>query len=162
MPHFRHRPPRTASAARGGLGRRGGRAARREARKRRSVRAIQVDEQDRQHDDGARGDAAAASGYFTARKSRKAVRPSSASEASQFVTGSGLVLMTARVDDFSPCAESATPPQTSAATIRHCSGTRLADAAQARSAAAGTRMKVCTRSQTESTIGILSARNSTR
>ena len=65
---------------------------------------------------------AAATGYFTARKIRKAVSPSSASEATQFVTGSGLVLRTARVEDFRPWADRATPPQTRAATMRHVLG----------------------------------------
>src|SRR5262245_29564610 len=133
---------------------------RRERRNRRSVRTIHAAATIARTTTAA-ATAAAAKGYLTARKIRNAVRPSSVRDAIQLVTGSGLVLSAALLDAFRPCADSATPPHRRAAMMRH-SGETLEVAAQARSDAAGTRMNVWTTSQTESTTGILSARNSTR
>jgi len=102
----------------------------------------------------------AATECLIARKRSAATSPSSVKDAAQFVTGSGLVLIAARAPAFNPWAARATAPARRAATVRAGSETPL-NAEHPKSAAAGTRMNVWTVSHSESTIGILSATNST-
>src|SRR3974390_1576688 len=75
----------------------------------------------------------------------------------QLLRVSGDMFAAARALAFVPCDVSAIPPASNAAAHRHGS---VAEAVtlNARSAAAGGRMKVCTACHTESPYGILSAR----
>src|SRR5271167_4287616 len=79
----------------------------------------------------------------------------------QLLAGSGLRFAAARALARVPCDVSAMLPASSAAPHRHGSGADAA-APNARIAAAGGLINVCTACHTESTNGTLSAKNSTR
>src|SRR5690606_32544657 len=97
-------------------------------------------------------------GYASASAIAPTTTTSSEVDAAQLLTGSGDTLSMAREPDLSRWLDRATPaPAASMPAPSSPSGDR---AAAARKAPAGTRARVCSRSQAESTPGILSARNS--
>ncbi len=85
---------------------------------------------------------------------------SSAKDAVQFVTGSGDVFIAARPPAFMKCVPAVIVPPSSAAANAQAGPSVALMTPAASSAPAGMRMKVCTTSQTVSTAGILSAKNS--
>jgi hypothetical protein len=103
----------------------------------------------------------AASGWTTASHNRPPTARSSVSDAVQFENGSGDVLITARLPAFVKWLPAASvPPRIAAVSIIADDESPNTPAASA--APAGMRMSVCTTSHSESTPGILSAKNSTK
>ena len=85
---------------------------------------------------------------------------SSVTEAAQFETGSGEVLITTRVPALVAWVAALSPPPTRPA-ANWAAGPTSPTAAAARTAPAGIRTKVLSASQAVSTPGVLSAKNST-
>ncbi|CTP88261.1 hypothetical protein XTPLMG728_1845 [Xanthomonas translucens pv. poae] len=107
-----------------------------------------------------RDTASASHGCTRASASVASTTESSLSEAIQLLAGSGEVFSKAREPAFKTWLVSATPaPVASAPAPRWPSWDSVA---AARNAPAGIRVRVCSRSQAESTPGILSAKNSAR
>ena len=105
--------------------------------------------------------ASAATGCANASHSSVPTASSSPKDAVQFENGSGDVLMTARLPALARWLPAASvPPRIAAASIDADDESPNTPAASA--APAGMRTKVCTMSHSESTPGILSAKNSTK
>src|SRR5215510_8653341 len=103
---------------------------------------------------------AAIVGCARARNATAATKPSSDRLSAQFESGSGLALTATRVPAFAKWLLDASAAPMNAAAVC-AAGLALAAEVTAMNAPPAGRMMVCTRSQTESTHGILSAKNST-
>src|SRR5438093_4924722 len=103
---------------------------------------------------------AAAAGYFSASAPRPMTNASSMKLRNQLLNGSGLVYATARVLALVRCVLEASVPPTSAATAL-APGDASPRVATAISAPPADLITVCTVSHSESSHGILSAKNST-
>ena len=103
----------------------------------------------------------AAIGCANASHSTVPTARSSPSDADQFENGSGDVLINARLPAFAKWLPAASDPPTMAA-ASVAAALESPNTLAASAAPAGMRMNVCTKSHTESTPGILSAKNSTQ